>query len=145
MIAARLTLAAAALCWWTAGKLLDWADAHAEGALFLHLHELPEHGPCFRALCEEVRERPRPAAVVKRTERAMLASDHSPQAYFEQSLSAKKRKELRRQLNRLGSKLAQVDWTLGEAAFAPARAMLGAYLGACAQYVDLPTPEPRLS
>jgi amidohydrolase len=26
-----------------------------------------------------------------------------------------------------------------------ARAMLGAYLGACAQYVDLPTPEPRLS
>lgn len=26
-----------------------------------------------------------------------------------------------------------------------ARAMLGAYLGACARYVDLPTPEPRLS
>lgn len=26
-----------------------------------------------------------------------------------------------------------------------ARAMLGAYLGACSQYVDLPTPEPRLS
>ena len=83
-------------------ELLDWADEHAEGALFLHLHELPEDGPSFRALCEEVRERPRPAAVVKRTERAMLASDRSPQAYFEQSLSAKKRKELRRQLNRLG-------------------------------------------
>ena len=26
-----------------------------------------------------------------------------------------------------------------------ARAMLGAYLGACARYVDLPAPEPRLS
>lgn len=26
-----------------------------------------------------------------------------------------------------------------------ARAMLGAYLGACAQYVDLPAPEPRLT
>ena len=31
-------------------------------------------------------------------ERAMLASDLSPQAYFEESLSGKKRKELRRQL-----------------------------------------------
>jgi CelD/BcsL family acetyltransferase involved in cellulose biosynthesis len=43
----------------------------------------------------------RSAAVVHRKERAMLSSALSSQAYFEQSLSGKKRKELRRQFNRL--------------------------------------------
>ncbi|MCL4671431.1 MAG: GNAT family N-acetyltransferase, partial [Sphingomonadaceae bacterium] len=43
----------------------------------------------------------RPAVVVKREERALLRSDQSPDSYFKQSMSAKKRKELRRQHNRL--------------------------------------------
>lgn len=82
-------------------ELLGWADSNAGTALFLHLEALPANGPLYAALRDVCAAENRPAAVVQRTERALLASDLSPQAYFDTSLSAKKRKELRRQLNRL--------------------------------------------
>lgn len=82
-------------------ELLAWADENAGAALFLHLHELPAGGAAFHALRDEIAAAPRPAAVVKRSERAMLSSTLTPEAYLEQSLSGKKRKELRRQHNRL--------------------------------------------
>ena len=81
--------------------LLDWADRHAQRSLFLHLAQMPLTGPLYGALCAVLCEQRRPAALVHREERAMLASDLSPEDYFAASLSGKKRKELRRQSARL--------------------------------------------
>ena len=81
--------------------LLAWADANAGLGLFLHLTQIPLEGPLHDALQDVLAEQGRMAALVHREERAMLASDQSAQAYFEASLSGKKRKELRRQHNRL--------------------------------------------
>ncbi|RYE97705.1 MAG: GNAT family N-acetyltransferase, partial [Oxalobacteraceae bacterium] len=81
--------------------LLNWADEHARGTLFLHLAQLPLEGPLADALRSILAEDRRPAALVHREERALLASPLSPDAYLEAALSGKKRKELRRQHNRL--------------------------------------------
>lgn len=81
--------------------LLDWADNASGSALFLHIPDLPEDGPLFRALAQVIRESGRMGAIVQREERAMLQANLSPEAYFEQSMSGKKRKELRRQHRRL--------------------------------------------
>ena len=81
--------------------MLDWADANAGSALFLHLPQMPLQGPIYAALQAVLAEQQRQAALVHREERAMLASEQSPDAYFEASLSGKKRKELRRQYARL--------------------------------------------
>lgn len=83
-------------------ELLTWADRHAGIGLFLHIAEMPLDSAIFRALREVLAQQGRHGALVKRDDRAMLKSDASPQAYFEASLSGKKRKELRRQLARLG-------------------------------------------
>lgn len=81
--------------------LLGWADRHAGTALFLHLSHIPADSAGFAALDEVLARTDRPAAVVQREERALLRSDLAPEDYFAQSMSAKKRKELRRQHNRL--------------------------------------------
>ncbi|KLI63390.1 hypothetical protein AAV99_11465 [Aurantiacibacter marinus] len=83
--------------------LLARADHHAGLSLFLHLALMPGTGPLHLALSAEIRqsERARPAATVVCEERAALVSRASPKAYFEESLSTKKRKELRRQQRRL--------------------------------------------
>lgn len=83
-------------------EVLTWSDREAGKALFLHLADLPLDGPLYAALREVCARQGRAAALVHREERAMLASDQSPEAYFEATLSGKKRKELRRQANRLG-------------------------------------------
>ncbi len=81
--------------------LLEWADCHAGAGLFLHLPLLPLDGPNHRALTALLAEQRRPAGLVHREERAMLASDLAPEAYLEAALTGKKRKELRRQFARL--------------------------------------------
>ena len=81
--------------------LFDWADSHAARGLFLHLAQMPQAGPVYEALQSILREQRRPAALVHREDRAMLASDLSPESYFAASLSGRKRKELRRQSARL--------------------------------------------
>lgn len=81
--------------------LLTWADDHARRALFLHLAQLPLTGPLHQALQDELADQGRHGALVHREERALLCSDQNAQAYFEASLSGKKRKELRRQSARL--------------------------------------------
>jgi len=90
--------------------VLDWADRNAGPALFLHLAATALHGPVYDGLRNVLIQQDRPAGVVHREERAMLSSRLSPQAYFEESLSGKKRKELRRQLARL-SELGEVQFT----------------------------------
>jgi CelD/BcsL family acetyltransferase involved in cellulose biosynthesis len=82
-------------------ELLGWCDAHAGSALFLHLAKMPADGPLHRALAALLAESPRPATTVLREERAMLRSTLDPEEYFDRSLTAKKRKELRRQHRRL--------------------------------------------
>lgn len=81
--------------------LLAQLDSQSGNALFLHLSELPADGPVKAALDTVLSEQRRRAVTVEAGERAMLASDLGPEAYFEASMSAKKRKELRRQHKRL--------------------------------------------
>lgn len=81
--------------------LLSWADDHAGSALFFHATHLPLSGPLHEALDDVLGADGRPFALVHREERAMLASDLSPDAYLEAAMTGKKRKELRRQYNRL--------------------------------------------
>jgi len=96
---APLVAAEAEVPFWQA--LLRWADDNAGAALFLHLRDLPLGGPLHAALDAVLATGDRQAEIVHREARAMLASDLSPQAYWDASLSGKKRKELRRQANRL--------------------------------------------
>jgi CelD/BcsL family acetyltransferase involved in cellulose biosynthesis len=81
--------------------LLEWADANAGIALFLHLSHMPLNGPIYDALCAVLADQGRASALVHREDRALLKSTQSPDAYFEAAISAKKRKEMRRQYNRL--------------------------------------------
>lgn len=87
--------------------LLDWADRASGKSLFLHISQLPLEGTLAQALNEELAAQERTAGAVLTEDRAMLASDLSPAAYLEASMSGKKRKELRRQQNRL-SELGQL-------------------------------------
>jgi CelD/BcsL family acetyltransferase involved in cellulose biosynthesis len=82
-------------------ELLAWTDRNAGGALFLHISQLVLGGPVFKALTGVIAEQKRTGAIVHREERALLASEEGPEEYFAASLSGKKRKELRRQQNRL--------------------------------------------
>ena len=89
--------------------LLGWADRNAGNALFFHITALPLDGPLHAALVDVLAEQDRLSGLVHREERAMLASDATPEAYFAAALSGKKRKELRRQLARL-CELGEVDF-----------------------------------
>jgi CelD/BcsL family acetyltransferase involved in cellulose biosynthesis len=82
--------------------LFDWADRNAAARLFLHLPQLPRTGPLYKALVKSLADEGRQAALVHEEERAVLASDLSPDAYLDAALTGKKRKELRRQHRRLG-------------------------------------------
>lgn len=79
--------------------LLEWADSSARTAMFLHLRAVPLDGPVHRGLTAALGNRT--SAIVHREERALLHSALSPDEYLEASLSGKKRKEIRRQWNRL--------------------------------------------
>lgn len=81
--------------------LLGWCDASNWAHTLVHLPRLTEDGPLHRALIGTARARGGAAVVVHREERALLESDLSPDAYWDQAVRAKKRKELRRQASRL--------------------------------------------
>jgi len=97
--------------------LLGWCDAAPWARTLLHVSRLTEDGPLHRALTEAARQRGSAAEIVHREERALLESDLSPDAYWEVAVRAKKRKELRRQANRLAEqgKVAFRRWQAGEA------------------------------
>lgn len=84
---------------WSA--LLAHFDRAARLAMFLHVPRLPSDGPVGKALEEVLARQGRARHVVRREVRAMLASDLDAQDYLEAAMSAKKRKELRRQQKRL--------------------------------------------
>ena len=81
--------------------LLRLVDQNSGLAAFLHLPGIPESCAPDAALTVLTQEDNRANGVVERDVRALLASQLSPENYFEQSLSTKKRKELRRQARRL--------------------------------------------
>ena len=81
--------------------LLTHLDRAPMAGLFFHLNGLPIGGPLQLALDNVAQRRDRRVALVHRTERAMLDGDMTPEAYYETAVRAKKRKELRRQKNRL--------------------------------------------
>jgi CelD/BcsL family acetyltransferase involved in cellulose biosynthesis len=76
--------------------ILDTLDRAPWASSFLHLRGLVEGGPVHRALAAARRP-----AIVHRRVRAFLASDLTPQAYYERAVRQKKRKEIRRLRNRL--------------------------------------------
>ena len=81
--------------------LFAHADEARGAALFLHLGHIPLSGALHDALIAVLTEQDRYHALVHREDRAMLGSSLGPDAYLEAALSAKKRKELRRQHLRL--------------------------------------------
>ena len=81
--------------------LLQWADARTGSALMLHLSHMPLAGPLHAALMQACHDSGRAWALAGREQRAMLASNLSPEAYLDAAMPTKKRKELRRQHRRL--------------------------------------------
>ena len=81
--------------------MLAHFDRMARRALFLHLPLLPAGGPLDAALERVLAASPRAHYRVAEQQRAFLTGDMGAQAYLEEAMSAKKRKELRRQHNRL--------------------------------------------
>ncbi len=97
--------------------LLGWCDAAPWAHTLIHVPRLTEDGPLHRALIDAAQSRGGAAVVVHREERALLESTLSPTAYWEAAVRAKKRKELRRQANRLAEQGAVElrRWQAGEA------------------------------
>lgn len=82
--------------------LLTSCDGDAGSSLFLHMNRQYQHGVSAQALRDVTADEARPFAVVHSEQRAMLAIDGtSPQDYAAAAMTGKKRKELRRQANRL--------------------------------------------
>lgn len=81
--------------------LLAHFDRRAARALFLHLPQMPAEGPVYAGLRRVLARSGRMHYLAAQENRAMLAGETSAAAYLEGSMSAKKRKELRRQHNRL--------------------------------------------
>jgi CelD/BcsL family acetyltransferase involved in cellulose biosynthesis len=73
----------------------DWAPG------FLHVSGLVEDGPVHRGLIEAAKAAGKSCDNVHRSERALLASNLSSQAYYEATIRKKKRKELKRLQARL--------------------------------------------
>lgn len=81
--------------------LLAHLDRHAQQALLLHLPLLPEDGPANAALDRVLVGTARAHYAAAQESRALLTGKTSAEAYLAAAMSAKKRKELRRQHNRL--------------------------------------------
>ncbi|MFY7746193.1 MAG: GNAT family N-acetyltransferase [Erythrobacter sp.] len=81
--------------------LLVHFDRSARRALFLHLPLLPAEGTVQAALGRVLHEQGRAHYTAGEESRALLTGETSAADYLEGAMSAKKRKELRRQHNRL--------------------------------------------
>lgn len=81
--------------------LLAELDCHPGSALFLHVNGITVDGPLTASLQRVSANQQRRISCVEDIARAFLAGASSPDAYFENAVRSKKRKELRRQKNRL--------------------------------------------
>jgi CelD/BcsL family acetyltransferase involved in cellulose biosynthesis len=98
-LGAPLILAGQERVFWQA--LLGALDDRGGKSMFLHLNGLVAGGALQTALCDLCTEEQRPFALVSRQERAFLEGQLSAEAYYNSVVRSKKRKELRRQKNRL--------------------------------------------
>lgn len=105
-----------------ARRLLDGLS-DAGGASLLVLRGVAEASPAAAALREAIAASGRRLVVLDRHERAALATEMSGEAYLAASLSAKKRKELRRQLARLADEFGPVDFRMHAGSAGVAAAM----------------------
>lgn len=80
---------------------LEQMDREPGQALFAHIHCLTIGGELAAALEQVCAMQKRRCALVHRTERALLEGGLAPEAYLDVAVRGKKRKELRRQKNRL--------------------------------------------
>ena len=87
------------VAFWSA--LLPMFDQQPAQALFAHFNCLNTDGPLAAALEQVCLTEHRRCALVHSEERALLEGDLSPEVYFKTAVRGKKRKELRRQKNRL--------------------------------------------
>lgn len=83
---------------------LDWMGEGGRERGLLRIEDLPGDGPLRHALVSELYFRKWPSAITQTFTRAYFTRAASAEAYLAQNLSGKKRKELRRQANRLGEK-----------------------------------------
>lgn len=90
--------------------LLSHMDNAPGKALFLHLNAMNADGALHIALERLCAEQGRIIGQVHKTSRAFLQSHLSPESYFEAAVRGKKRKELRRQHNRL-SEMGELIFT----------------------------------
>jgi CelD/BcsL family acetyltransferase involved in cellulose biosynthesis len=81
--------------------LLGHLDHAPQSGLFLHLAGMAVEGPVAAALEAQCLSENRRFALVYREERALLERGLSPDAYWDENVRGKKRKELRRQHKRL--------------------------------------------
>ncbi len=81
--------------------LLDALDSAAWAGGLLHLSHLVESGETYAALLRVTKSRGRACDVVHRTERALLEQGLDAKLYYETTVRAKKRKEIRRLQSRL--------------------------------------------
>ncbi|MCA0909369.1 GNAT family N-acetyltransferase [Qipengyuania gaetbuli] len=88
---------------------LDWLDAAAGDALFFHLRSASVGEPLVEALAQECRKRGRSMRKVYAGERAELRSPLDAETYLARAMTAKARKELRRQRKRL-AELGRIEW-----------------------------------
>ncbi|MBN8845901.1 MAG: GNAT family N-acetyltransferase [Sphingomonadales bacterium] len=97
--------------------LLGWCDASDWAHTLVHVPRLTQDGPLHRALVDVAQGRGGEAEVVHREERALLESNLSAEAYWDEAMRAKKRKELRRQANRLAEQgtVSFRRWQAGDA------------------------------
>jgi len=96
--------------------LLAQLDDAAWAGQFLHLERLDIDGPAAAALHACCAAQRRPLKRIGLYERAMLRSDLSAGRYWETHVRSKKRKEIRRLLNRLGECGAVTHRRLGDPA-----------------------------
>ncbi len=76
-------------------------DLRAGKSLFLHINSLTIGGPLQQALSAVCNAQGRRNSLVNHQQRALLVGPAEPEAYYEEAVRSKKRKELRRQKNRL--------------------------------------------
>lgn len=81
--------------------VLDTLDAATWAPNFLRIMSIEEGGAAHLGLIAAAKLRHRPAPTIHWLTRALLQSDLSPDAYLDQAIRGKKRKELRRLSNRL--------------------------------------------
>jgi CelD/BcsL family acetyltransferase involved in cellulose biosynthesis len=94
-------------------------DAAPWSGHFLHLRRIEADGPAAQALARVCDRQGRRLEEVGRSQRALLHSPLDAQAYWEQQVRAKKRKELRRLMARLGDEGPVQTRVLREAADLP--------------------------